>query len=106
MRLCAKVGDRFVHRRARSEMIGYACASEEPKRAARLWGAAERLLEEIGASRSIEDAERDRRCETAARAAMADDEAFDAAWRSGRALGFEAAVDYALATVLGPDSAG
>jgi len=35
---------------------------------------------------------------------VADDEAFNAAWASGRALGFDAAVEYALATVLGPDS--
>jgi non-specific serine/threonine protein kinase len=87
-------------------IIGYACMNEEPERAACLWGAAERLREELGASRSIVDAERYRKLEGAARAAMADDEAFDTAWRSGRAFGFQATVDYALEMTVRPNAGG
>jgi predicted ATPase/DNA-binding winged helix-turn-helix (wHTH) protein len=102
-RLFADVGDR-IGIASMLAAIGYASMSEEPNRAARLWGAAERLREEIGASRSTVDTARYRGLEAAARTTAADDEAFDAAWHSGRALGFQAAVEYALATVLGPDS--
>jgi non-specific serine/threonine protein kinase len=97
-------GDRVAVAAMLLEMA-HACAWEDPARAAHLWGAAEQLREEIGVPKAIDDNELDRRYRTAARAAMADDAAFDAAWCSGRALGFEAAIEHALATELRPPSA-
>jgi predicted ATPase/DNA-binding winged helix-turn-helix (wHTH) protein len=88
------------------DAFAHASTREEPLRAARLWGAAERLRKEIGTSRSSIDVARYQRLEAAARTAVADNEAFDAAWREGLALDFQAAVDYALATELRPDAAG
>jgi predicted ATPase/class 3 adenylate cyclase len=64
--------------------------------AARLWGAAEALREQIGAVMwPIDRPDYERRA-AAARAALAD-EAFDAAWQAGRALTWEQAMDEALA---------
>ena len=99
MRLFAQVGDRI----GVAEMLavfGYACMGEDPARAASLWGAAEHLREEVGTSRSTVDTLRYGRLEALARAALADDAGYDAAWRSGRMLGLGAAADYALATRL------
>jgi tetratricopeptide (TPR) repeat protein len=65
-------------------------------RAARLWGAAERLREEI--DHRLAPAVR-RHYEphvVAARAALGDDAAFDRAWQAGRAMRLPEAVDYAL----------
>ena len=64
-------------------------------RAATLWGAAERLREDVGSplppsrqpTRDIEL--------LAARKALADDAAYDSAWRAGRAMTFERAARYA-----------
>jgi tetratricopeptide (TPR) repeat protein len=88
------------------EAIGHASMNYEPKRAARLWGAAERLAEEMSTTEAPADDARARQREAAARAALADDEAFDAAWCAGRALSIKAAIEYALETTLRPDSTG
>ena len=65
--------------------------------AARIWGAAERLREEIGSPvLPVDRPGYDRRV-IAARAARGDDAAFDRAWREGRALTLEQAIDLALA---------
>ncbi len=67
-----------------------------PGPAARIWGGAERLREEIGAP--IAPVQRpwyDRQV-AAARAALGDDTAFDLAWQEGRAMDFEQVVRYAL----------
>jgi len=69
-----------------------------PARAARLWGAAERLREDIGAPKSpIERPQYDRVVSTA-RAGLGDDAAFDSAWQEGRAMVLEDAIEYALET--------
>lgn len=98
-RLLAEVGDR-AQVMSKLELTGYACMSGDPLRAARLWGAGERLREEAGTCRDPATNPLFRRLEVAARTAVADDPAFDAAWRSGRQLGFEAAVKYALEAEL------
>jgi predicted ATPase/class 3 adenylate cyclase len=66
-----------------------------PLRAARIWGAAERLREEIGSplppnERSLYDPP-----VAAARAALGDDATFDRAWQEGRALTLEQAMQLA-----------
>jgi len=63
-------------------------------RAARIWGAAERLREEIG-SPLLERPRYDQRV-AAARAALGDDSAFDRAWQEGRAVTLEQAIGLAL----------
>ena len=62
----------------------------------RLWGAVERLREEIGAPLPANE-----RCEyeqqvTTARAVLGDEAAFDAAWQEGRAMTMEQAIAAAL----------
>jgi predicted ATPase/class 3 adenylate cyclase len=73
-----------------------AAALGSPLRAARLWGAEERLREEIGLSRPAEERlvidpqVRD------ARAAAGDGAAFDRAWQEGRAMAYDQAIELAL----------
>ena len=64
--------------------------------AARLWGAAARLREEVGYLLPAKDgARRDRRI-AEARAALADDDAFERAWQEGLATPLTEAVELAL----------
>ena len=73
-----------------------AAALGNPLRAARLWGAEERLREEIGLPRSLgELPEADPQIRDA-RAAVANGAAFDRAWQEGRALPIEQAIALAL----------
>jgi predicted ATPase/class 3 adenylate cyclase len=66
-------------------------------RAARIWGAAERLRAEVGSPLPPGDRpDYDRRLATA-RATLGDDAAFDRAWEAGRALTLEQAIELALA---------
>ena len=69
-----------------------------PGRAARIWGAAERLHEEIGSPLAPNEHSCYERQVAAARAAFSDDAAFDLAWQKGRAMSLEQAVRYALDT--------
>ena len=74
-----------------------AAASGRTAFSARLWGAAERLREEMGsplAPRGQLDFERQ---VAAARAALGDEAAFDRAWQEGRAMTLEQAIELALA---------
>ncbi len=73
-----------------------AMAGAEVLPAARLWGAAERLREEFGGSLWIGPTRRHDARVAAARAVTQDDPAFDAAWKEGRIMSVEAAVEYAL----------
>ena len=71
-----------------------ACA--QPRQAARVCGATERLREEIGAPLSpTERAEHDVQV-SAARAAMPDHAAFELAWQEGRAMTLEDVIKFAL----------
>ena len=71
-------------------------ALEGPASAARIWGAAARLREEIGAPLPATEQARYDRQVAAARSALGDDAAFEAAWRSGRTMSLEQAVQHAL----------
>ena len=65
-------------------------------RAARIWGGAARLRQEIGSPMTPRTQVSHDRDVVAARAAMADDAAFDFAWREGASMPLEQAVEYAL----------
>jgi tetratricopeptide (TPR) repeat protein len=72
------------------------CALGSPLRAARTWGAAERLRDEIAVPMSP-TARADHAAQVAAaRAAIADATAFDRAWQEGRSMTLEQAIDDAL----------
>jgi hypothetical protein len=83
--------------------LAYAFSLRDPRRAATLWGAGERLREELGMRPPPIDRSRDERQAAAARAALGDDTAFDLAWREGRAMNLERAVQYALDVDSSPD---
>ncbi len=68
-------------------------ALADPSRAARMWGAAEKLREDLGAS--LPPNER-LRYERHVGAAPTDDAAFQLAWLEGRAMTLELAIEYAL----------
>jgi hypothetical protein len=74
--------------------VALALAGPEP--AARIWGRAERLRDEIGAPMAPLASPWYDRQVAAARAALGDDVAFELAWREGRAMNLEQAVQYAL----------
>jgi predicted ATPase/class 3 adenylate cyclase len=68
--------------------------------AARIWGAAERLREQIGAPLPPNERPRYDQRVAGARAASKDDIAFDSAWQEGRALTLEVALELALAETV------
>ena len=65
-------------------------------RAARIWGAAERIREDVRSSRGRNDRPHYKRHVAAARARVRDDAAFDQAWQEGRALTLEQTIKLAL----------
>lgn len=72
-----------------------AALDEEPERAARLWGAAERLRQAIGC-RSAPAARATYERALATACAQLGDEAFATAWAAGRTLSLEQVIAYAL----------
>jgi hypothetical protein len=72
-----------------------------PPGAARIWGAAQRLLEETGSVRTADESSRYDQSVAAARAALCDDVAFDRAWQEGRALTLDQAIELALEKTVG-----
>ena len=96
LRIEAALGDRWDAIESLSGLASVALLAQRPARAALLWAAAERLREEVGAP--LPEAQRARYAEQLrrARAALADDAAFDAAWREGRSLGWQAAARVAI----------
>jgi hypothetical protein len=71
-------------------------AVREPLHAARLWGIAERLREETGSPLQQSSRPEYEQQVAAARAAVDNTAAFDAAWAEGRALTLKQAIAYAL----------
>jgi hypothetical protein len=91
-----RLGDR---RGIATSLEGLACvalAMLGPDRAARLWGAAARLREEIGSPMPLRDRHRYDHQVAAARTALGDTGAFDLAWLAGRAMTLEQTVAYVL----------
>ena len=72
-----------------------AALNEEPERAARLWGAAERLRQSLGCRPAPAARATYERAQALARAQLGD-EAFAAAWAAGPALTLEQAIAEAL----------
>jgi predicted ATPase/class 3 adenylate cyclase len=91
-----ELGDRWGIAESLQGLAYVAFALFGPARAARIWGGAERLREEIGSPVPPRDRPRYDGQLTAARAAMADHDAFDLAWQEGRAMTLEQAIEYAL----------
>lgn len=78
-------------------LAGLAAVAGQPERAARLFAAAEALLDAIGAPLSPADRAESQRDLAAARAQL-DSAAFAAAWDAGQVMSLEWAVDQALRT--------
>jgi hypothetical protein len=76
-------------------LAGLAAATTAPRRAARLWGAAQALRQEIGNARSVHMSIDYERHVKPVRANLTA-EAFDEAWDEGRAMSLDDAVRYAL----------
>jgi predicted ATPase/DNA-binding SARP family transcriptional activator len=73
----------------------FACAGE-CRCAAQLWGAADRLREDVGAPRPPSELAEYRQQFTDARGALGSDTEFDAAWQQGRVMTLEQAMEVAL----------
>jgi hypothetical protein len=80
-----------------------AAATATPRRAARLWGAADALRPEFGNARSVHLSTAYERQVKAVRALLTS-EAFDQAWDEGRAMTLDDAVRYALDEQAGCDN--
>jgi hypothetical protein len=91
-----ELGDRRGAALALEGVAAATSASGDPVRAARIWGAAERLRDEVGAPLPLSGRPRYEQFITAARAALGDEVAFDAAWQEGRAMTMEEAIECAL----------
>ena len=92
-----KLDDRMGIASSLEELAGVAASLGRSIRAARIWGAAKRLREEIGSPLPTNERPRFDRRVAAARSALGDDAAFDRAWQEGRALTLEQAIELALA---------
>ena len=84
-------------------LAGVAAATAAPRRAARLWGAAIVLRQEIGNARSVHESIAYDRHLKSVRATLTA-EAFDQAWDEGRAMFLDDAVRYALDEQAGRDT--
>ncbi len=80
------------------EQLADAMAQAQPGRAARLWGALERLYAVIGDNRSLTDRALDERYQSSARSTIGD-AAFADAWAEGQTMTIEQAIVYALEDV-------
>ena len=84
-------------------LAGVAAATAAPGRAARLWGAADALRQEMGSARSVHLSIAYERQVKPVRAILTA-EAFDQAWDEGRAMTLDDAVRYALDEQAGRDN--
>jgi predicted ATPase/class 3 adenylate cyclase len=94
--ICRELGDRRAIASALEGLAAAVATVGSCLRAARVWGAAERLREEVGSPLSPNERTRYDPRVAAARAALGDDAAFDRAWLEGRALTLEQAIELAL----------
>jgi len=90
-----EIGDRMGIADSLEGLAGVAGGQGQPERAARLWGAAEALRESIGMLISLSERTDYDRQVASVRAALSA-EAFETAWQTGRAMGLEKAVAYAI----------
>jgi tetratricopeptide (TPR) repeat protein len=94
--LFREIGDRRSIACAFEGLASALAAMGRPGRAAEVWGASERLREEIGAPVPLCDRPRYDQKVSAARASLNDDAAFDVAWAEGRAMTLEEAIALAM----------
>jgi predicted ATPase len=80
------IGDRLSLAESLSALARVAFVLSGPGAAARIWGGAERLREEINAPLAPRDRSGYERQVAAARIALGDDAGFDRAWQEGRAM--------------------
>ena len=90
------LGDRRGIAYSLEGLASVVAARDSSLHAAGIWGAAERLREEIGSPLSPNERPHYDRHVVAARAALGDDAAFDRAWQGGRELMLEQAIELAL----------
>jgi predicted ATPase/class 3 adenylate cyclase len=90
------IGDRDLIAACLAGLAEVALAMNEPARACRVWGTAERLREEIDTPLPPSDRPEHERQVAAARTALGSDAAFTRAWQEGRDMTQAQAVDYAL----------
>jgi tetratricopeptide (TPR) repeat protein len=93
--ICGKLSDRVNTAAAIEGLAHVAVAIDTPRRAARMWGAAERLREEVGSRLPVYEHAAHAKVLEAARAAVGQEE-FNKAWQEGRAMTLEDAVRYTL----------
>lgn len=91
-------GDRFRIANSLEAIASITFTVGRTARAARVWGHAERLREEIGVPLPAVELPGYNRRIAAARVGFGDDATFDLAWREGREMTMEAAIHYALDT--------
>jgi predicted ATPase/class 3 adenylate cyclase len=92
----AELGQNAAITEALEGLSGATAALGDSLRAAHLWGAGERLREEIGSPLPPQEQRDHDRDVAAARAALEDNAAFDRAWQEGRALTLDQAIALAL----------
>jgi len=76
--------------------LGNTFAAASPLTAARMWGHAQCIREEIGALALLPEKSENDRFVAVARETLGDAAAFDAAWQEGRAMTLDQAVQYAM----------
>lgn len=92
-----ELDDRLTVARTLRALARVACVLYGPLHAARVWGGAERLQSDINVPIVPGDRPDYERQIAAARGALGDDAAFDAAWREGRAMTLDETIARALA---------
>ena len=95
-----ELGDRLGLARVLEGAAALAAAEADPLAAARTWGAAERLREEIESPVSPNERPRSDRYVATARAATDDEGAFDRAWRQGREMPLDEAIALAFGATI------
>ena len=96
LRLLHDLGNRHHLCQALEGLAAVARVLQGDEAAARIWGSAERMRENIACPIAPSWLPWYEREVTAARAAVSDDAAFDFAWNQGRAMTLDQAVDFAL----------
>ena len=92
-----EIGERWGIPYSLEGLAAVVASLRDSLRAARIWGATERLRTEIGTPLPPNQRFRYDRCVAAARIASGDDTAFDRAWQEGGGLTVDQAIDLALA---------
>ena len=92
------MGDRLGIARVLEGAAALAAGRRDSLTAARNWGAAERLREEIGSPMSPNEQPRNKRYIAMARAAAGNDDSFDRAWQQGHEMPLNEASELAFGT--------